>query len=145
MALAGHLHQAKLGDGQDVGLGPVPAEQLLHALIDLLLVFAALHVDEVEDDQAADVAQAQLAADFIRRLEIDPQDGRVLVLAAGFVAAGVDVDGHQGLGFVDDDVAAALEEDLPAEGGLQLAGDVEAVEDGLGLGVELDLGARCAC
>ena len=47
------------------------------------------------------------------------------------VAAGVDVDGDEGLGFVDDDVAAALQMHLAGEGVLQLSRDVEAVEDRL--------------
>jgi hypothetical protein len=38
-----------------------------------------------------------------------------------FVAAGVDVDGHQRLGFVNDNVAAAFQVDLAREGVLQLA------------------------
>ena len=67
VALAGHFHQAELGDGQDVGLGLVAAQAFLHALIDLLLVAARFHVDEVEHDQAAHVAQAQLAGRFRRR------------------------------------------------------------------------------
>jgi hypothetical protein len=32
--------------------------------------FALLHVDEVDDDQAAEVAQAQLAGDLVGRLEV---------------------------------------------------------------------------
>ena len=88
--------------------------------------------------EPAHVAQAQLAADFVGGFEVDFEDGRFLVLAA-FVAAGVDVDGDERLGFVDDDVAAALEMDLAGEGVLDLPRDVEAVEDRLVLGVELDL------
>ena len=118
MALAGHFHQAELRDGQDVGLGLVAAQAFFDALIDLLLVAALLHVDEVEHDEAAHVAQADLAADFLGGFEVDLEDGGFLVLAA-FVAAGVDVDGDEGLGFVDDDVAAALEVDLAREGVLR--------------------------
>ena len=69
-------------------------------------------------------------ADFVGGLEVDLEDGGFLVLAA-LVAAGVDVDGHERLGFVHDDVAAALEVDLAGEGILELPGDVEAVEDRL--------------
>ena len=136
MALARHFHQAELRDGQDVRLGLVAPQPLLHPLIDLLLVAARFHVDEIEDDQPADVAEAQLAGDLVGGFQVDLEDGGFLVLAA-LMAARVDVDGHQRLGFVHDDVAAALEMDLAGEGILQLAGDVEAVEDRLGVAVEL--------
>ncbi len=68
----------------------------------------------------------------------------VLGVLAALVAAGVDVDGDERLGLVDDDVAAALEVDLAGEGGFELAGDVEAVEDGLGFVVELGPWPRSA-
>ena len=51
---------------------------------------------------------------------------------AAFVAAGVHVNGHERLGFINDDVAAALEMHLAREGVLQLLRDVETVEDRLG-------------
>jgi hypothetical protein len=54
--LPGHLHQTELGDGQDVRLGLVAAELVAHAVIDLLLVLARFHVNEVEHDEAAHVA-----------------------------------------------------------------------------------------
>ena len=47
------------------------------------------------------------------------ENGGFLILAA-FVAAGVHVNGHQRLGFINDDVAAALEMHLAREGVLQL-------------------------
>jgi hypothetical protein len=71
VALARHFHQAELRDGQDVRLGLVAAQAVLHALIDLLLVAARFHVNEIEHDEAAHVAQAQLAADFLGGLEVD--------------------------------------------------------------------------
>ena len=82
MALAGHFHQAELGDGQDVRFGFVAAQAFLDALIDRLLVAARFHVDEIQDDQAAHVAQAQLAADFVGGFEVDLEDGGFLVFAA---------------------------------------------------------------
>ncbi len=75
VALAGHLHEAELGDGQDVGLGAVALEAFLHALVDLLAVLVGLHVDEIEHDEAADVAEAELAADLLGGFEVDLEDG----------------------------------------------------------------------
>ena len=79
-----------------------------------------------------------MAGDLIRGLEVDLEDGGLLVFAA-LVASGVDIDGHQRFGFIHHEVAAALEVNLAGEGVLELAGDIEAVENGLGLFVELDL------
>ena len=42
VALARHFHQAELRDGQDVRLGLVAAQTVLHALINLLLVARAI-------------------------------------------------------------------------------------------------------
>jgi hypothetical protein len=55
------------------------------------------------------------------------------------VGAGVHVDGDEGLGFVDDDFAAAGERDLALAGLLDLALDVEALEDRDAVLVERDL------
>ncbi len=52
------------------------------------------------------------------------------------VATGVDVDGGERLGLVDDEVAAALEPDLALGGPLELLLDAVGVEDGLLAGVE---------
>ena len=66
------------------------------------------HVDEVDDDQAGQVAQAQLAGDFVGGLEVGLERGFLDgVLAGG--AARVHVDGDQRLGLVDDDVAAGFQ------------------------------------
>jgi hypothetical protein len=75
------------------------------------LILAALHVDEVADDQPADVAQPKLARDLIRRFEICLQD-RLLNVAPALVAAGVYVDGYERFRFIDYDVTAALQPDL---------------------------------
>ncbi len=55
------------------------------------------------------------------------------------VLAGVDVDGHQRLGLIDDDVAAGLEPDLGLERLLDLLLDAELFEQRRVAGVELDL------
>ena len=56
--LARHLHQAERGDLDDVGLRPVALELALQGLLDRGPVLRVGHVDEVDDDDAADVAEA---------------------------------------------------------------------------------------
>ena len=75
-----------------------------------LAVVLARHVDEVDDDDAAQVAQPQLPRDRLRRLEVGLED-RVVEVARADEAAGVDVDRRQRLGLVDDQVAARLQVD----------------------------------
>src|ERR1017187_5037480 len=143
VTLAGHLHEAELRDVEDAGLGLVATDAFAHLLRDLLLVVAVAHVDEVDDDEAADVAEAKLAADFLRGFEIGLQDRRVQVLLR-FMATRVDVDCHERFCFIDADVAARLEPDLTAESVLDLFLDVEPAEDWRGFVVEPDLAAGAA-
>ena len=60
------------------------------------------HVDEVVDDHAAQVAQAQLAGDLLGGLQVHLVGGLLGVVVGPEVAA-VDVDGDQRLGLLDDD------------------------------------------
>ncbi|KAG1350140.1 hypothetical protein G6F61_014724 [Rhizopus arrhizus] len=72
-------------------------EGITQALFDGALVLAVFHVDEVDDDQAADVTQAQLAGDFLGRFQVGLERGLLDVAALGG-ARGVDVDRGQRFG-----------------------------------------------
>ena len=61
--------------------GPVAPQALLKLLVHRVLILAGTHVDEVDHDQAAQVAQPQLAGDLLRRLQVGFPDGVVMVLA----------------------------------------------------------------
>ncbi len=89
-----------------------------------------LHVDEVDDDQAADVAEAELVDDLVGGLEVGGED-RLFerVRALPDELAGVDVDGGERLAAVDDEMSAALEVDFSLQGALDLGFDTELVED----------------
>src|SRR5665213_2293670 len=137
MALARHFHEAELRNRQDVRLGLVAAQTVLHALIDLLLVAPSFHVNEVEHDETAHVAQAKLPRNFFGGFEVHFQDGRFLV-AAALVPSGVHVNRHECLSLVNDDVAAAFQMHLAREGVFQLLADVESVEHRLRIGVKHD-------
>ena len=134
VALAGHLHQAKLRDRQDVGLGLVAAQTIPHPVVNLLAVAPGFHVNEIKHDESAHVAKAKLPRDFLSSFEVHFQDQCVLIFAA-FMTAGVHVNRHERFGFINDDGAAALQIHLSREGVFQLLADVEAVEHGLRFGV----------
>src|ERR671910_9677 len=58
--LPGHLHQAQAGDLGDLVPGPVTAEALDQPAQQQLTVGGQHHVDEVDHDDSADVAQPEL-------------------------------------------------------------------------------------
>src|SRR5687767_6547343 len=110
-ALARELHQPEARDLADLHPGAVVLERVAQAVLDLALVALRLHVDEVDHDQAAEVAQPQLARHLVRGLQVGAVRG-LLDIAAARGARGVDVDGGQGFRMVDDDRAAGGQGDL---------------------------------
>ena len=147
--LARHLDQAKRRDLDDVGLGAVLVERLAQRLQHRVAVARPGHVDEVDDDDPADVAQPQLANDLVGRLEVRLGD-RVLelgALAAAGERARVDVDHRHRLGVVDHQVAAGGQVHAPAQHRLDRVLDAVALEQRLLVRVQLEaleqLRARC--
>src|SRR5215472_8547131 len=59
-ALAGHLDQSQWREAHDVGLGAVAGQRPLERGEHRAPVRLVAHVDEVDDDDAAEIAQAQL-------------------------------------------------------------------------------------
>ncbi|MCW0401745.1 hypothetical protein NB700_004301 [Xanthomonas sacchari] len=137
-ALAAHLQQAEARDAADLHPRAVVLERVLQAVLDLALVLVGGHVDEVDDHQAAEVAQAQLARDLFGRLQVGLERG-VLDVAALGGARGVDVHRGQRLGLVDHDRAAGRQAHAALVGGLDLRLDLEAVEQRDVVGVVLEL------
>ena len=61
-ALASHFNQAKLADVRaDRDLRPIPFELLDQAVNDLSAVVRLTHIDKVDDDNSANVAELELA------------------------------------------------------------------------------------
>src|SRR5712691_3519202 len=110
--LAGHLHQAERGHLGDLVLGPVPGQAFQQPSQDQLPVGFQHHVDEVDDDDAAHVAQPELADDLLGGFEVVPGDGLLQVPALPGELARVHVDDRHGLGLVDDEGPAARQPDL---------------------------------
>ena len=102
------------------------------------LVLGRRHVDEVDHDQAADIAQTQLASDFFGRFQVGLQCGFFDVAALGRTRR-VDVDGHQSFGRVDHDRATGWQAYFTLEGGFDLAFDLEAVKQRHAVFIQLDL------
>ena len=108
-----------------------------HPRVNRLLVAAVLHVDEVADDETADVAQTELTRDLVCRLQIGLQN-RLLDVRATLVTPGVHVHCDERFGFVDHDVAAAWQPDLAMKGVVDLFLDAEGFENRRRAVIKLD-------
>ena len=107
-ALARHFQQAEMRDVTDLDARAVVPQAFLEPALDRAVVALLVHVDEVDDDQAGEVAQAQLPRDLLGGLQVGLERGVLdVVLARG--AARVDVDRDQRLGLVEHDVAAGAQ------------------------------------
>jgi hypothetical protein len=133
--LARHLDQAERRDLDDVGLRPVALELGLQRFLDGRPVLRVRHVDEVDDDDPADIAQPELVHDLLDRLEVVRGD-RVLEPSAGRLraradeAARVDVDHRERLRVVEDEVPARREVDPARERGPDRVLDALRLEEG---------------
>src|SRR5207249_10610969 len=102
-----------------MGPGLVALEPFLHQVVNHLLVLAALHVDEIADDEATDITQSKLTRDFICRLQVRLQNC-FLDIAPTFVTASIHINGNERFGLVVHNIAAALEPNLPMKSVIDL-------------------------
>ena len=137
-ALTRHFQQAEMGDSTDLDAGAVVLERLLHPALDGAVVAVLLHVDEVDHDEAGQIAQAKLAGDFVSRFHVGANSRVFDVVLAGRTP-GIYVDGDQRFGLVDDDVAARLQGHHVREHGIELLLDAELGKDRLRLTPGLDV------
>src|SRR5262245_28167446 len=140
-SLAGDDDQAEVRHLQRLRRRAVFLQLLLDRLQHLLPVLLLLHVDQIEHDDAAEIAQPDLPDDLLHRFEVRLEDG---VLEASRrlladVAPGVDVDGDQRLGLVDHDRSARLQPHLALERLVDLGLNAVLVEDRKRLGIQLHL------
>ena len=137
--LTRQFEQAEAADLAGLDTGAVEVQGIAQPILDFALVARAFHVDEVDHDQAAQVAQAQLARRLVGGFEVGLVGGFLDVGTLGG-ATGVDVDRDQCFGVVDDDGAAGRQGDLARVGRLDLVFDLEAREQRHVVAVALDPG-----
>ena len=99
-SLTRHLDEAQLRDLQDIRPRFVRSERLLQCAVYLLPVRRRLHVDQVDDDQAAEISEAQLMHDLLDGLEVGLEHG-LLKIALADEATRVHVDRSQRFALVD--------------------------------------------
>ena len=100
--------------------GAVPAQRLLQAAQHQLLVFRQHHIDKIDHDHSAQIAQAHLADDLLCRLQVVLGHRLFQVAARAGELAGVDVDNGHRLGAVNDQRAARRQPHLPGQRLVQL-------------------------
>jgi hypothetical protein len=71
--LAGHLDEPELAHGEGLGAGPVAPQVRAQLLQHPIPIGLRLHVDEVADDDAPDVPQAELARNLAGGLAVGLQ------------------------------------------------------------------------
>ena len=135
--LAAHFQQAELADRAKLHAGAVLAQRIAQAVFDFAAVLALLHVDEVDHDQAAEVAQAGLAGHFVGGFQVGA-GGRFLDVTAFDGTRRVHVHRHQRFGLVDHDRAAAGQLHRAAVGGLDLVFNLKAAEQWCVVAVAFD-------
>ena len=122
-----HFQQAEAGDAAHLHPGAIHFQRLAQPGFHLALVAGQIHVNEINDDQPAQVAQPHLPGDFLGGFQIGGERGFLDVAALGG-AGRVNVDGNQRFGVVDHDPAAGGQADFALVGGLDLGFDLEAGE-----------------
>ena len=113
-------------------------ERIAQAIFNFALVLARFHVNEIDDHQTAQIAQAKLARNFVCRFAVGAKRGLLNVMSFGGTR-GVDVDRDQGFGMVDDDGATGGQRYIAAISRLDLVFDLEARKQGNVVFVQLDL------
>ena len=123
--LARHLDETQGADRDEVDLRTILRELFLECRDDCVAVGLRLHVDEVDHDDAAKIAQPQLANDLSGRLEVVVHD-RVFESPLTDKAAGVDVDDREGLCVIEQEVATRRKIDATLERALDCLVDAVA-------------------
>ena len=117
------------------------ANRFTQAVFNRTLVTYRGHIDKVDNDQAAEVAQAQLAGDFVSRFQVGVEGGLFDVAAAG-CARGVDIDSGQGFSGVDNNRAAGRQTHFTLESGLDLRLNLIVAEQRDFTGVQFNFAAE---
>ena len=110
-ALTRQLEQSELTDATDLAARAVVFELACESALDRPDVAHLHHVNEVDDDDAAEVAQADLTRDFRNGFEVRLVRDLFEVEAVGARAPRVDVDRDQRFGLIEDDRAAGRQLD----------------------------------
>ena len=108
--LTGDLNKAQGRHFTQLMAGSVLGQSFTEPAEHQFLVFFQHHVDEVDDDHAADVTQPHLTDDLVSGFEVVAGHGFFEAAARAGETAGVDVNDRHGLGFLNDKRASGRQE-----------------------------------
>ena len=100
-SLTGHFNQAERARAENLGASAIPANGLFERLFETAAMPVFAHVDEVVDDHATQVAEAELSGDFPGG-DLVESVGGFLGGSIGAEIAAVDIDGDERFGLIDD-------------------------------------------
>ena len=140
-SLSGHFDQTEFGDLEDIGSRLVVAQGIAQGSVGFFAMIRRLHVDQIDNDQAADIAEAELVDHLLDGFEIRFVD-RLLEVALADEASGVDIDGGERLALIDDQRATGFEPYLALEVGVDLRLEPHLSEEGFEPVVLVHLGLR---
>ena len=127
--LTGHLNQTQRGHLSHLVLGTVTAQALNQATQNQVAVRLKHHVNEVNDDNAADIAQTQLADNLLSSFQVVLGDGLLQVAAATGELTGVHVHHSHGFGAVNHQRTTRRQVHLTIQSLRQLLVDAVVVEE----------------
>ncbi len=136
-ALTRHLKQAETGDMANLDTSTILTHGLTQAVFYRALMANRRHIDKVDNNQAAQITQAQLAGNFICRFQVGIE-GRFFDITAAGRACGVNIDGGQRFSGIDNDRAAGRQTHFTLEGRLNLRFDLVMAEQRDFAGVKLN-------
>ena len=136
--LRGDCDEAKVVELENLRWSAVELQLFFERGHNLVAVLTFVHVDEVDDDDAAEIPQTNLANDLRNGVEVRFYDRIFEASGLAHELAGVDIDGDEGFCLIDDNRATGLEPDLRAQSLIDLFGDAELLEERRFLGIELD-------
>src|ERR1700733_4618647 len=137
-ALAGDGYQSEIVELQRFRRSPIMPELFFQSLHNALAVAALIHINEIDDDDTAEIAQPDLSHNLFDRIHVRFYDRVFQSRSLANVLASIDVDRNQRFRLVDHDVAAALEPHLRLERLVHLFGKAKLFEQRRFLGVKLD-------
>ena len=104
-ALARHFKQSETADTANLNARAVYFQRLFQAFFDGAVIASLIHIDEVNNQQTRQIAQARLPRNFRCRFQIGCKGGFLhRIFARGF--ARIHVDCHQCLGLVNHQITA---------------------------------------
>jgi len=136
-ALSGDGNEAKIVKLKNLRGSSIVLQLFFQSGHDLIAVLALVHVDKVDDDDAAQIAQTNLPNNFRDGIEVSFHDS---VFKAGCLAnelASIDVDRDKRFSLVDNNGAPRFKPDLRPESLIDLFGDAKLLKEWRFFGVEL--------